>query len=138
MKILSEKEYQALLGKIDNTLIKETEKNHKEEVNSLKRKHQEEQEDSARRLAIAKEDNKITVERMQASIDTQIIKATEVLTKKIAQLELEKGNALKEVEILTKAFSNLGFDVKDMKGILDKLVEGIISKSKIQIIGKDT
>lgn len=138
MKLLSEKEYQALLGKIDNTLIKETEKAHKEEVSALKRKHQEEQEDSARRLAIAKEDNEIALERMQASVNTQIIKATEALTKQIAILQLDKGNALKEVEILTKAFSNLGFDVKDMKGILDKLVEGIISKNKIQIIGKDT
>ena len=39
-----------------------------------------------------------------------------------------------EIKMLRGAFENLGFDVKDMKGILDKLVEGLISKNAIQLV----
>lgn len=50
------------------------------------------------------------------------------------QLKLKNGILEKEVEILTKAFENMGFDVKDMKDILNKLVDGIISKNEIKLI----
>ena len=42
---------------------------------------------------------------------------------------LESENA-----ILKEGFKNMGFDVKDMKNILDKLVEGVISKNEINVI----
>lgn len=60
-----------------------------------------------------------------------------------ASLEKEKENnellsknavLLKEVEILEKAFENMGFDVKDMKEILNKLVDGIVSKNTINVV----
>lgn len=47
----------------------------------------------------------------------------------------EENAVLKEkVNILEKAFENMGFDVKDMKDILNKLVEGIVSKNEIKVI----
>ena len=50
------------------------------------------------------------------------------------QLKQENAVLSSQVEILTKAFDNMGFDVKDMKGILDKLVDGLIAKGKINVI----
>ena len=59
----------------------------------------------------------------------------------VAEKEKE-NNSLKEknavltekVSILEKAFENMGFDVKDMKEILNKLVDGIVSKNEINVI----
>jgi hypothetical protein len=44
------------------------------------------------------------------------------------------NNKTKEAEILTKAFENLGFDVKDMKDILNKLVDGIVGKNTVHVV----
>ena len=50
--------------------------------------------------------------------------------------KLRQNNAvlLKQVEILEQAFENMGFDVKDMKEILNKLVDGVVSKNTIQLV----
>jgi len=50
------------------------------------------------------------------------------------KLQEENSVLKKEVEILTKAFDNMGFDVKDMKEILNKLVDGIVSKNQINLV----
>lgn len=49
---------------------------------------------------------------------------------------LKQENAVLKarVEVLEKAFENMGFDVKDMKDILNKLVDGIVSKNTIQLV----
>jgi uncharacterized protein (UPF0335 family) len=88
-----------------------------------------EQENSLRRATHESE------ERIrEAEINTRIIQATEEKTRDIARLELEKGILAKEVQILNKAFGNMGFDVKDMKSILEKLVDGIVAKNGINVI----
>ena len=46
-------------------------------------------------------------------------------------LKSENATLKKEVEILEKAFENMGFDVKDMKDILNKLVAGIVTGKQI-------
>lgn len=52
------------------------------------------------------------------------------------RIGIETQNAVlkKEVEILEKAFENMGFDVKDMKEILNKLVDGLIAKNEIKVL----
>jgi CII-binding regulator of phage lambda lysogenization HflD len=50
------------------------------------------------------------------------------------KLESENAVQSKEIEILRKAFENMGFDVKDMKDILNKLVDGIVSKNTINVV----
>lgn len=47
---------------------------------------------------------------------------------------IERDIANQKVAYLEKAFDTLGFDVKDMKSILDKLVDGLIAKNEINII----
>lgn len=49
-------------------------------------------------------------------------------------LQQERNTYKARCEILEKAFENLGFDVKDMKDILNKLVDGLIAKNQIQLI----
>lgn len=94
----------------------ESEKDHSKEINNLK------------------EDHEIVLSRKDAELDVKVSEKAKSDREKIAKLELENGNYKKEVEILTKAFENMGFDVKDMKEILNKLVDGIVSKNSIQLV----
>ncbi len=61
-------------------------------------------------------------------------KITAAVSKATLTLKLEKNDYKTKCEILEKAFENMGFDVKDMKGILDKLVDGLISKNEVRIV----
>lgn len=63
-----------------------------------------------------------------------INKAIEEAVKIQKNLEIENATLKKEVEILNKAFENMGWDVKDTKSILDKLVDGIVGKNTINVI----
>lgn len=113
MKILSDSEYQALLNKkVDNTVV----------------------EDLKRQMKHAQEDHEIAIKRKDADVDLKIQKATKTLEDKLAQVTEERNNYKKEVEILTKAFENMGFDVKDMKDILNKLVDWVVSKNTVQLV----
>lgn len=69
-----------------------------------------------------------------SEIQTQVNQATEGKEKEIGKVREENSVLKKEVEILEKAFENMGFDVRDMKEILNKLVDGIVSKNEIKII----
>lgn len=94
----------------------------------------ETKKDHEKDLENIKKDHEIFLRRKDTELDVKIGEKVEEYKTKIAKLELENGNYKKEVEILTKAFENLGFDVKDMKDILNKLVDGIVSKNTIQLV----
>lgn len=121
MKILSNKEYRELLNKsleggpLEKTLRDRIEELNKNNLNLI-------------------EDHKILLARKDLEVQNKIDKKTEELSKLVTSLTIEKNNLQKEAEILTKAFQNLGFDVKDMKEILNKLVDGIVSKNSIQLV----
>jgi len=67
-------------------------------------------------------------------IAVKISEAIEEKNKELNKVQQENAVLLKEVSILEKAFENMGFDVKDMKEILNKLVDGIVSKNEINVI----
>lgn len=81
---------------------------------------------------IKEKDRKIV--RLESDNDLAIREATNELKDQIGKLTTEKNNAEKEVEILRTAFKNLGFDVKDMKEIMSKLVEGVVAKNTVNVI----
>ena len=60
------------------------------------------------------------------------------LTKETSELTILKNKYEDQIAIYREAFSNLGFDVRDMKDILNKLVDGLVTKNtnenKINII----
>ena len=68
------------------------------------------------------------------SVKLRIQEETANFTKERVELKSEIREREAEIKMLRGAFENLGFDVKDMKGILDKLVEGLISKNAIQLV----
>lgn len=97
---------------LDDTRIKQLEA----DIHQLKAHHA-----SEKRII----ENEIVVKISQATADKE---------KENAKIREENSVLKKEVEILTKAFENMGFDVKDMKEILNKLVDGLISKNQIHLV----
>lgn len=71
---------------------------------------------------------------LEAELNTRVTAA--IADEKARNDELKLNNAVlrKQVEILERAFENMGFDVKDMKEILNKLVDGVIAKGQIQLL----
>jgi hypothetical protein len=66
--------------------------------------------------------------------ESKVEKAVADKQKEINKLAQENAVLKNENSILTKAFENMGFDVKDMKEILGKLVDGIVSKNTINVV----
>ena len=79
-------------------------------------------------LLSSKEDTREDQIRVRINKETRE-KEKEIIDLKEKNIELKTRN-----EILEKAFQNMGFDVKDMKGILDKLVEALVTKNEINIV----
>jgi hypothetical protein len=74
------------------------------------------------------------INRIRQNTEFEILERTKTLMKENAELRVSKEKADNKVAILEKAFENLGFDVKDMKDILGKLVDGIVSKNEVKLI----
>lgn len=105
-----------------------------EVIRDMEKAGAEIKKDHEKEIENIKKDHAIAVARKEAELDVKISEKTKSLVDKVAKLELDNGNYKKEVEILTKAFENLGFDVKDMKDILNKLVDGVVSKNTINVV----
>lgn len=104
------------------------------ELAKAEKAHTEKVEKLERQLKNDREDHAITLSRKTESVESAVLKATKELNATIQTLTIEKNKFEQEAAILKKAFENLGFDVKDMKDILNKLVDGIVSKNQIQLI----
>lgn len=122
-------EIKELKSKIKQLECKDDERNrnHSIVIQDIERKHKIEVEDIIR--SHTNETNKLKFEA-EKSAQTALSASTEAKKK----LEIENGVLTKEVEILRKAFANMGFEVKDMKEILNKLVDGVVSKNTINVV----
>lgn len=107
-------------------VAKLTEK-HKSEVESLTIKHKDEVERSSNK-------HKDEVERVVQGQDVAIQKAVTKITDDNTALKISAATLKDKVAMYETAFKNLGFDVKDMKDILNKLVDGVIAKGTINVI----
>jgi hypothetical protein len=138
MKFLSDKTYNDLLEKADANKSKEREgqivKEYEEKIERQGKIHREEIEGLEKKADNLAKDNEIIVTRKDLELENKVAEATKVLTKENAELKMNLNNKTKEAEILTKAFENLGFDVKDMKDILNKLVDGLVGKNTVHIV----
>lgn len=70
----------------------------------------------------------------EAEYVVKLNEATQAKVEENNKIKQENAVLLEKVNILEKAFENMGFDVKDMKEILNKLVDGIVDKNKINVI----
>lgn len=142
MKILSDAEYKALINikqdAVETNIYKAEMLKLQNELKEYKKKVEKEIEeinyDNDKNVENIIEDYKIKLTRKEQEVENKIHIATKELKEKLDKLTIENNNNKKEVEIMTTAFKNVGFDVKDMKGILDKLVEGMVSKNTINVV----
>lgn len=72
-------------------------------------------------------ENQRALDRVE--LDKEIV--TQALQNQNIRLSEEKKTLEKEVAILRDAFKVLGYDVKDMKDLLGKLVDGLITKDTV-------
>lgn len=131
MKILTNKEYEELVNVVEQN----------EEIESWKKKVEQLHKDATetiydfeRQMAYLKEDHQRDKDQWEYQTTVKVAEAMKAQSDEVAKLKLDLGNAEKEVEILNRAFENLGFDVKDMKEILNKLVDGVVAKNQIQLV----
>jgi hypothetical protein len=101
--------------------------------NYLKEKNQT-IEDCERKLKQKDEDLASQKRILENELKVKVQEATKVKVEELSQMREKNGIQAKEIEVLTKAFENMGFDVKDMKDILNKLVDGIVSKNTVNVL----
>lgn len=107
----------------DNDDLKEVVKNKEEKIKELELQN----------VQLVKEyESKERI--LRAELQIEINKSVESEKANTAKVEQENAVLKKEVEILNKAFENMGFDVKDMKEILNKLVDGVVAKNEIKLV----
>lgn len=142
MKILSDAEYKALIEQKQKNNeesyykdeYKKLDKMFSEYKENAKKNVDELQTNFKKEIDNLKKDQEILLTRKEQEVENKIHTATKELKEKLDKLTIENNNNKKEVEIMTTAFKNVGFDVKDMKAILDKLVEGVVSKNTINLV----
>lgn len=103
-------------------------------INSYYKEKNELREDCERKLSQKDEDLASQKRILNNELKVKVQEATENKDKELSQMREKNGIQAKEIEILTKAFENMGFDVKDMRDILNKLVDGIVSKNTVNVL----
>lgn len=91
-------------------------------------------EDLKREIDNVEMNAEIKITRANQEVDNKVYEKTASMRNDNDKLRVINQNLQKEVDILNKAFENLGFDVKDMKEILNKLVDGLVEKNKINLV----
>lgn len=118
---ISQNDYDALVNK---TVATETAlKCAQDEVSTLKTK-----------LANIQDDYETKLKKKDNELELDVYEKTKELRNANDGLRIENNKLKAETDILKKAFENMGFDVKDMKEILNKLVDGIVSKNTVQLV----
>lgn len=138
MKILTDKEHSdlQLAAGANAPLMHKIDYLEKElviEKDTIKKLHIQ-KEGLERDLQNQEKDHEIEIRRKNAQQDVIVADATKELRTKVEELTISEANWKNQAEMLQKAFENLGFDVKDMKDVLNKLVDGLVSKNEIKVI----
>lgn len=71
---------------------------------------------------------------LRSELASQIREQTAGLQKDLSDMREKKGIVEAQNAVYKSAMENMGFDVKDMKEILNKLVDGIVSKNEIKVL----
>lgn len=111
-------------------ILKEEDKEKEIIISELKKDIQ----DTKREFSLYKEDKERELENYKRDEHLRMKELTIMKDEKIVNLTSDNQRLQKEIDYLEKAFSGLGFDVKDMKDILNKLVDGVVSKNEIKLI----
>ena len=109
-------------------------KNQSNEIELLKKELDRTKETATQQLYKLRNEKEDEIARIKANADVVLLEKTALLNKEIKELTIKTEIQKSKIEMYEKAFENLGFDVKDMKEILNKLVDGIVSKNTIQLV----
>ena len=138
MKFISNEDYKEFERlkelALDVKFWKEKVKVREDDIEVLEKEVRDNQEKHDKKVENMRLDHDIKMKRKDAEIDVKVLTATEEARKKNETLTNDNIKYKTENEVLTKAFDNMGLDVKDVKGMMDKLVDGLISKNQIQLI----
>jgi len=81
-----------------------------------------------------KEDHAREIKNLNSDIDLRIKLATQSLIEEKNKALADKAVLQEKVNFIERAFTNMGFDVKDMKDILNKLADAVIAKNQVHIV----
>lgn len=109
-------------------------KNHDEHVYDLNRSNRLTVEGYDSRIEQLKAEHAIALATVEANQENHTYEATKKLREENTRLSIENGNVKAENKVMEAAFKNMGVDVKDMKSILEKMVDGLVSKNTINVI----
>lgn len=118
----------ALQNEVDN--LNEIIERKNDKIQDLERENLKNKEDLNREKLELESEKKILLNEL----DTKISYAVKKQQAENNILKQENAVLLEKNKILEKAFENMGFDVKDMKDILNKLVDGIVGKNVVNIV----
>lgn len=103
----------------------------KKERNDLARQCAREIEDKVHTHKLFEQSLRAENQRALDRVELDKEMATQSLRNQVIKVEHEKKTLEKEVTMLRDAFKTLGYDVKDMKELLGKLVDGLITKDTV-------
>lgn len=115
---------------VDETKVKKLEA----DIEKLEKRNTDMAHDQVREIDQLKADFASEKKIYEAEYVVKLNEATQARVEEINKVKQENAVLTEKVNILEKAFENMGFDVKDMKEILNKLVDGIVDKNKINVI----
>lgn len=111
----------------ENELFNKAQVKHEEKIRELNTFHK-------RELSEIKKDHEFEMKELRRGEAQKVFQATEDLRNQNLNYEKENSKLKSENKILTKAFENMGFDVKDMKDILNKLADAVVAKQEVKLI----
>lgn len=76
----------------------------------------------------------LEIKRLENLVEEKVKEQVEAVKSKMVEVEKQNAVLTKELEVYTKAFENMGVDVKDMKEIMSELIKGIVSKNTVSVI----
>lgn len=138
LKFLTQEEWDLLKSKKEKKdrilSLSEQLKSKTNELANYKKETQEYISGLKREFKIELEDLHREIKNVKAEQDLKVKEKTSELNQELVDALRDKDIAVAKADMLTKAFEGLGFDVKDMKDILEKLVDGLVAKNQIQIL----
>ena len=86
------------------------------------------------KLSTLKQKHADEIDRLNTIKENELLKQEQVNKKTISDLTIKKEILEGKVVMYEKAFENMGFDVKDMKEILNTLADALKVKNTVQVV----
>lgn len=106
----------------------------KKEIKSLNNMIDELNILNGRELTKIKFDHELEIKKLTNEVEQKVDEKVKDTLTRLTITEQENAVVKKELEVYNKAFENMGMDVKDVKDVVNKLVDGLVAKSEIKLV----